>query len=101
MPSKVALLVTAVLFNTACAAADPDPWVAPPYQWRGKAGWLTLIGVDGRVKEARIAESSGEPKIDAMALAEVKRSWRLTPAKEKEKPVERWGQFKVTFKLTD
>lgn len=60
-----------------------------------------LVGVDGRVKDGHIVKSSGYPQVDARTIAEVKRAWRLEPGKQKGKPVERWGQFTVTFKLTD
>jgi protein TonB len=55
----------------------------------------------GRVGDARVKQSSGFPKLDEAALREVKRSWRLTPGTENGKPVAMWGQFAVTFKLTD
>lgn len=60
-----------------------------------------LVGVDGRVKDGRIEKSTGNPEMDAKILAEVKRSWKLTPGTKKGKPVEMWGKFAVTFKLTE
>jgi TonB family protein len=55
-----------------------------------------LVGVDGAVKDGRIAVSSGSPQIDGKALEEAKRSWKLTP-----QPKEQWGRFTVTFKFED
>jgi protein TonB len=49
----------------------------------------------------RVKQSSGFPKLDEAAVREVKRSWRLVPGTEGGKPVPMWGQFAVTFKLTD
>ena len=40
-------------------------------------------------------------RLDEAAVREVKRSWRLVPGTENGKPVPMWGQFAVTFKLTD
>ena len=34
-------------------------------------------------------------------MREAKRSWRFIPAKEGNTPVAEWGQFAVTFRLTD
>lgn len=61
-----------------------------------------LVGVDGRVKDGRIVKTTGNTDMDAKILDEMKGSWKLVPAKNKKgKPVEKWGQFKVTFKITD
>lgn len=60
-----------------------------------------LVGVDGRVKDARIVVSSGNASMDAKTLEEVKNSWKLTPAVEKGQPIEKWGRFAITFKLVD
>lgn len=70
----------------------------------GEAGTVVLeiyVLETGRVGDARVKTSSGFPKLDEAALREVKRSWRLTPGTENGKPVAMWGQFAVTFKLTD
>jgi TonB family protein len=60
-----------------------------------------LIGLDGTVKDGRIAVPSGSPALDEKALEEAKRSWKLTPAMENGEPKEKWGRFTVTFKLVD
>jgi TonB family protein len=60
-----------------------------------------LVGVDGRVKDGRIAVPSGSPSLDEKALEEAKRAWKLTPAMENGEPKETWGRFTVTFKLVD
>jgi protein TonB len=60
-----------------------------------------LIGVDGRVKEGRVAKSSGHPSLDETALKEAARAWKLTPFVENGAAIEKWGNFQVTFKLTE
>ena len=60
-----------------------------------------LVGVDGRIKEGRIVNSTGNASTDAKILEEVKRSWRTAPVQKKGKPVEQWGQFTVIFKFED
>ena len=81
-----------------------QPEYPPSSRRAGEAGTVKLdvyVLENGRVGDARIKESSGYPKLDEAALREVKRSWRLLPGTENGKPVAMWGQFAVTFKLTD
>lgn len=81
-----------------------QPEYPPSSRRAGEAGTVILevyVLETGRVGDARVKQSSGYPKLDEAALREVKRSWRLTPGTENGKPVAMWGQFAVTFKLTD
>jgi len=81
-----------------------QPDYPPSSRRAGEAGTVVLdiyVLENGRVGDARVKTSSGFPKLDEAALREVKRSWRLTPGTEDGKPVAMWGQFAVTFKLTD
>jgi TonB family protein len=59
-----------------------------------------LVGVDGLVKDARIAQSSGSAAADEAALREIRGS-RLTPGTENGKPVEMWGRYSVAFTVND
>lgn len=81
-----------------------QPEYPPSSRRAGEAGTVVLevlVLETGRVGDARVKQSSGFPKLDEAALREVKRSWRLTPGTENGKPIQMWGQFAVTFKLTD
>jgi protein TonB len=81
-----------------------QPEYPPSSRRAGEAGTVVLevyVLENGRVGDAKIKDSSGYPKLDEAALREVKRSWRLQPGTENGKPVAMWGQFAVTFKLTD
>lgn len=81
-----------------------QPEYPPSSRRAGEAGTVILevyVLANGRVGEARVKQSSGYPKLDEAAVREVKRSWRLVPGTENGKPVPMWGQFAVTFKLTD
>jgi TonB family protein len=60
-----------------------------------------LVGADGSVKEARVEKPSGNASLDEKALSEALRNWKLEPATEDGKPIEKWGNFSVTYKLTD
>jgi protein TonB len=81
-----------------------QPEYPPSSRRAGEAGTVVLdiyVLENGRVGDAKVRTSSGFPRLDEAALREVKRSWRLTPGTENGKPVAMWGQFAVTFKLTD
>jgi protein TonB len=81
-----------------------QPEYPPSSRRAGEAGTVILevyVLENGRVGEARVKKSSGYPRLDEAAVREVKRSWRLVPGTENGKPVKMWGQFAVTFKLTD
>jgi protein TonB len=81
-----------------------QPEYPPSSRRAGESGTVILevyVLETGRVGEARVKQSSGFPRLDEAAVREVKRSWRLVPGTENGKPVPMWGQFAVTFKLTD
>ena len=81
-----------------------QPEYPPSSRRAGEAGTVILevyVLETGRVGEARVKQSSGFPRLDEAAVREVKRAWRLVPGTENGKPVPMWGQFAVTFKLTD
>jgi protein TonB len=81
-----------------------QPEYPPSSRRAGEAGTVILevyVNANGRAEDVRVKKSSGYPKLDDAAVREVKRSWRLVPGTEDGKPVAMWGQFAVTFKLTD
>jgi periplasmic protein TonB len=99
---------TAVVPRTAPKSDPRRPLTQPEYppssRRAGEAGTVILevyVLENGRVGEARVKQSSGFPRLDEAAVREVKRSWRLVPGTENGKPAPMWGQFAVTFKLTD
>jgi protein TonB len=98
----------AVVPRTAPKSDPRRPLTQPEYppssRRAGEAGTVILevyVLENGRVGEARVKQSSGFPRLDEAAVREVKRSWRLVPGTENGKPAPMWGQFAVTFKLTD
>lgn len=81
-----------------------QPEYPPSSRRAGETGTVILevyVLENGRAGDVRVKKSSGFPKLDEAAVREVKRSWRLVPGTEGGKPVPMWGQFAVTFKLTD
>ena len=88
-------------------STDPRrPLTQPPYPAAsirfGEEGTVTIelrVGVDGRVRESRVLRSSGFPRLDAAALEEALRLWRLKPATVDDMPVEAWHSVRVSFRL--
>jgi len=107
-PPPVAAPAPAPVQRTAPKSDTRRPLTQPEYppssRRAGEAGTVILevyVLENGRVGEAKVKQSSGFPRLDEAAVREVKRSWRLVPGTENGKPVPMWGQFAVTFKLTD
>ena len=81
-----------------------QPEYPPASRRAGEEGTVqlqVLVQENGRAGEVKVARSSGFPKLDEAAVAEVKRNWRFVPGKEDGKPVSMWHTFAVTFRLTD
>jgi protein TonB len=93
--------------HRAPASTDPrHPLTQPPYPSAsirfGEEGTMTVevrVGTDGRVRESRLRRSSGFPRLDAAALEEARRVWRLKPATVDGVPVEAWHAVRVSFRL--
>jgi len=107
-PPPIAQPTQAPVPRTAPRSDSRRPLTQPEYppssRRAGEAGTVileVLVLENGRVGDARVKQSSGFPRLDEAAVREVKRSWRLVPGTENGKPVQMWGQFAVTFKLTD
>jgi protein TonB len=91
------------------AAVDPrHPLTQPAYPMSairaGDAGALSLevlVGTDGRVRDARVSQSSGFGRLDQAAVIEAKQHWRLRPATRDGVPFEQWLTLKVVFRLDE
>lgn len=89
--------------------ADPaHPLTQPEYplasirlQEQGIVVLELSVGADGRVLEARVQQSSGSARLDAAAVREALRHWRLLPATEDGQPVAGWFRERVNFRLQD
>jgi TonB family protein len=60
-----------------------------------------LVGIDGTVKDARVAKSSGSPQVDEAALTQARTKMKFEPGSENGKPVEKWSKVSITFKLEE
>jgi protein TonB len=81
-----------------------EPEYPPTSRRLGQEGTVVLliyVLADGKVGDVKVHKSSGFPKLDEAAVKEARRSWRFIPAKEGNTAVPDWGQFAVTFRLTD
>ena len=57
------------------------------------------VGTDGRVMDAKVAQSSGFPRLDEAAVKEARSHWRLRPAMRNGVPFEQWLTLGVVFRL--
>lgn len=89
------------------AAVDPrHPLTQPAYPMsairnneEGALSLSILIGIDGRVREAKVVQSSGSAKLDQAAINEAKTKWHLKPATRDGVPFEEWLTLRVVFRL--
>lgn len=65
----------------------------------GRVELEVIIGIDGRVMEARLIKSSGNNDLDSAALRHAKKYWRFKPATEDGKPVISSVKRAILFKL--
>jgi protein TonB len=90
-------------------AVDPhNPLTQPPYPpaairsgAQGKLALQVLVATDGRVRDARVLESSGFATLDQAAVEEARRHWRLRPGTRDGIPFEQWYTLRVVFHLKD
>jgi protein TonB len=94
--------------GTSIAHADygnnPPPIYPTIARRRAQQGSVTLhvlVGIDGIVQRAEIAESSGFDALDDAALETVRRRWRFVPARRSGFPIESWVLVPIRFALTE
>lgn len=77
----------------------PDyPHNARAKGWEGTVRLQILVNTAGRVKEVRIASSSGYSELDDAARQSVQ-SWRFSPALQNGSPVAAWATLPIVFDL--
>ena len=91
------VLITAPRFRS-----PPMPAVYPPraieFGLTGTVLVRALVAPDGRTQEMRVWRSSGQPLLDAAAVAAVRR-WAFEPASVGGRHVEAWVEVPVNFQL--
>lgn len=75
----------------------------PPTSRRlGEVGTVTLqiyVNEEGRVVDARVAKTSGFPRLDDAAVKHAKRAWRFKPGTKNGKPFATWMTVPVRYVL--
>lgn len=79
--------------------ADDYPPISVRLQEQGVVEIKYLVGADGTVQDVQIVKTSGHDRLDAAAIAMVKRRWKFKPATQDGKPVSQWLPAKVLFQL--
>jgi periplasmic protein TonB len=87
--------------------ADPDhPLTRAPYPpgpiREDKEGVVELaihVLRNGSIAEVKVAQSSGDSRLDRAAVEEARRHWRLKPAMRGGEAIDAWGSFRVVFRL--
>ncbi|HSY78038.1 MAG TPA: energy transducer TonB [Verrucomicrobiae bacterium] len=85
-------------------ARNPPPVYPAAARRREQQGTVTvrvLIGADGSVERAEVAESSGFDSLDDAALDTVRSRWRFVPARHGGLAVESWVLVPIRFALIE
>jgi protein TonB len=77
------------------------PAIARRREQQGTVTLSVLVGIDGIVQRAEIAESSGFDVLDDAALETVRRRWRFTPARSAGIAIESWVLVPIRFALKE
>jgi periplasmic protein TonB len=85
-------------------ARNPPPAYPVIARRRAEQGTVTvsvLVGADGSVERAEVADSSGFDTLDAAALETVRSRWRFVPARHGGIAVESWVLVPIRFALIE
>ncbi|MGC2757066.1 energy transducer TonB, partial [Candidatus Binatus sp.] len=77
------------------------PAAARRREQQGTVTVRVLIGADGSVERAEIADSSGFDALDDAALDTVRSRWRFVPARQGGAAVESWVLVPIRFALLE
>jgi periplasmic protein TonB len=84
--------------------ANPPPAYPLRARLRGEQGTVTLrvlVGADGAVLRAEVAQSSGYRRLDDAALEAVRKRWRFVAARRGGLAVQSWVLVPIRFTLTE
>ena len=77
------------------------PAIARRHEQQGTVTIRVLVGIDGLVQRAEIAESSGFEVLDEAAIETVRRRWRFIPARRAGTAIESWVLVPIRFALKE
>jgi periplasmic protein TonB len=101
MPPRTPLIITAAMDKRFLSAFQPPyPQSALRAEVEGTVRLRIIIGIDGKVKSATVAKSSGTAALDEAAVAHALRKWRFTPASSDGTPIEDTREINVIFQLS-
>ena len=78
-----------------------SPTAARRREQQGTVTVKVLVGADGSVERAEIADSSGFDALDNAALDTVRARWRFVPARHGGLAVESWVLVPIRFALLE
>jgi len=84
--------------------SDPAPIYPESARRREQQGTVTvrvLVGADGSVEQAEIADSSGFDTLDDAAIDTVRLRWRFVPARRDGLAIETWVLVPIRFALVE
>ncbi len=84
--------------------ASPAPAYPVRARRRGEQGTVmlrVLVGSDGAVLRAEVAQSSGYQRLDDAALEAVRKRWRFVAARRGGQAVQSWVLVPIRFTLTE
>jgi protein TonB len=61
---------------------------------------LIHVRADGTADEIKLKRTSGYERLDQAAIAHVQHAWHFIPARSGDRAVDSWGEFALTFRLT-
>jgi protein TonB len=79
------------------------PMYPPTSKRLGEQGRVLLmvhVLADGKPAEVQLERSSGFDRLDQAAVAHVLRAWHFVPARSGSRAIDFWGEFAVTFRIT-
>jgi periplasmic protein TonB len=98
-PQKAAVRVAPVVRGKSCA--EPEyPAASARLGESGKVVLALLVGVDGRVVESKVEQTSGFPRLDEAARAALSLC-KFTPGTVDSKPTQAWGRLAYVFRNPD
>ncbi len=103
-PLMAAPETTPILSRTPTTPAIRRPIYPAVARRREQQGTVTvrvLVGADGSVERAEIADSSGFDALDDAALDTVRSRWRFVPARRAGLAVESWVLVPIRFALLE
>ena len=90
---------TAAILNVSACPKPEYPRNSARNEEEGEVTIAFLVGIDGRVKEAKVEKSSGHRDLDKAAVSQWSSCDKFKVGTENGKPVESWARVAYTWRL--